>query len=154
MKKHRLTLAALLSIAPSTITAATPSHAYAAFDLTKAEINDVIAAADASCPKKSDDVGSVWAAEPLCQAACRNTLVTRSEAQLNTAYKRAREQLSKSEQKAVAARQAAWLRQRYVECSRERNANLGGALRNVYLADCKLLELQRRTHWIARRTDI
>jgi uncharacterized protein YecT (DUF1311 family) len=152
MKKYCFILTTLMTIASSTIISAMPQLAYADFNLNKTEINGVIDAANASCPKKSDDVGSVWAAEPRYQAACRNKLVIRSEDQLNTAYKRALAQIARSEQSAFRTEQGVWINQRYEECRRERNANLGGALRNVYFADCKLFELKRRMLWIARHT--
>jgi uncharacterized protein YecT (DUF1311 family) len=150
MKIRPLLFAALMAVAPSALMA-TPPVGYGDFDLTKAEINEVIDATNASCQKKSDDTSSVWAAEPRYQAACRNKLVAGSETKMNTAYKRALAQIAKSEQSAFRTEQGVWIKQRYEECRRDRNANLGGALRNVVFADCQLVELKRRRLWIGQR---
>ena len=152
MKNSYFILTALIAISSAPLMAAMKQPAYVDFALTEAEIGEVIDATDISCAKKSDDVGSVWAAVPRYQTACRNKLVTGSEARMNTAYKRTLAMLSKSGQSALRADQGVWKKVRYEECRRERNANLGGALRNVLLADCQLFELKRRTLWIERRT--
>jgi uncharacterized protein YecT (DUF1311 family) len=156
MEKSHLILTALLTIAPSTLMAAMPQLAYADFDLTKAEIGEVTDVANKSCPKKSDpekseDYGSVWAAEPVYQTGCRNKLVRGREKQTNAVYKRALAQLSKSEKNAFRADQAVWLKKRYEECRSERSENLGGAFRNVLFANCQFVENIRRTFWIERR---
>ena len=150
MRKSSLILSALIAIAPASLLAAMPQHFYADFELTKTELDEVIAATEASCPRKSKDAGSVWASEPRYQTLCRNKLVAGSEAQMNAANKRALTLLSKSEHSAFRAQQAVWVKTRYMECHRDRNLNLGGALRNVVFADCQLVELKRRTLWIAR----
>lgn len=149
MKKSHLILAALMAAPPSTLMAVMPQIAYADFQLTKSEIGEVIDATEASCPRKSDDVGSVWASEPRYQTVCRNKLIAGNEAKMSAAYKHTLALLSRSEQSTLRAQQAVWVKTRYQECRRERNANLGGALRNVVFADCQLLELKRRTLWIA-----
>ena len=150
MKKFHLILAALMAAAPASLLAAMPQHFYADFALNEAEMAEVIAATEASCPRKSEDTGSVWASEPRYQTVCRNKLVAGSEAKMSAAYKRALALLSRSEQSTLRAQQAVWVKTRYQECRRERNSNLGGAFRNAVFADCQLLELKRRTLWIAR----
>jgi uncharacterized protein YecT (DUF1311 family) len=155
MKKFHLILAALLAIVPSTLIAA-PAPVYGDFVMTKVEIGEVIDVANKSCPKKSgpeksEDYGSVWAAEPVYQTGCRNKLVRGSEKQTNAVYKRALAPLSKSEKKTFRADQAVWLKNRYEECRSERNENLGGAFRNALFADCQFVENIRRTFWIERR---
>lgn len=150
MRKSTLILSALIAIAPASLLAAMPQHFYADFELKKAEMDEVIAATEASCPRKSEDTGAVWASEPRYQEACRNKLVSSSEAKMSAAYKRALAPLSKSEHSAFRAQQAVWVKTRYMECRRDRNLNLGGALRNVVFADCQLLELKRRTLWMRR----
>ena len=155
MKNSYFLLAALLAIAPSTLMA-TPPLVYGDFGLTKAEIGEVIDVANKGCPKKSDhekseDYGSVWAAEPVYQTGCRHKLVRGSEKQTNAVYKRALALLSKSEKRAFRADQAVWVKKRYEECRSERNENLGGAFRNVVFADCQFVENIRRTFWIERQ---
>lgn len=155
MKKSHFILAALIAISPASLMAA-PPQVYGDFVLTKAEIGEVIDIADKGCPKKSDpekseDYGSVWAAEPVYQTGCRNKLVRGSEKQTNAVYKTALALLSKSEKNALRADQAVWVKKRYEECRSERNQNLGGAFRNVLFADCQFIENIRRTFWIERR---
>jgi hypothetical protein len=94
MKESHLLLATLVAIAPSALMA-TPPLAYGDFDLTKAEISKVIDAANAKCPKKSDDAGSIMAKEPLYQTKCRAKQAARSEERLKAAYGRTMPRLSK-----------------------------------------------------------
>jgi uncharacterized protein len=147
MKTPPLLLAALIAFAPSALLA-TPTLGYGDFDLTKAQINEVIDATNASCPKKSDDTSSIWAAEPLYQAGCRYQQTVRSEARLNAAYKRTMPLLSKEARNTLRTEQRLWVKSRYAKCERDRNSNLGGALKNVLFYDCQLFELKRRTLWI------
>jgi uncharacterized protein YecT (DUF1311 family) len=155
MKKTYFILTALIAITPSTLMATTP-RVYSDFELTKEQISEVNDVANKGCPKKSgpeksQDYGSVWAAEPVYQTGCRNKLVRGSEKQTNAVYQGALALLSKSEKNAFRAEQAVWMKKRYKECRRDRNENLGGAFRNVLFADCQFVENIRRTFWIERR---
>jgi uncharacterized protein YecT (DUF1311 family) len=151
MKTPLFVLAALMAVAPSALMA-TRTLGYGDFDLTKAEINEVIDATNASCPKKSDDTGSIWAAEARYQAGCRYKQTVRSEARLNAAYKRTIPLLSNDARNTLRAEQRLWIRTRYAKCERDRHNNLGGAMKNVLFHDCQLFELKRRTLWIEMPT--
>ncbi len=142
---------AILLLTPAALMAA-PPQGYGDFQLTKAEINEVINTTNISCPKKSDNAGSIWAAEPRYQAGCRYKQTVSSEARLNAAYKRTMPLLSKEARNALRVEQRLWIRNRYAECERDRSNNLGGALKNVLFYDCQLFELKRRTLWIEMPT--
>jgi uncharacterized protein YecT (DUF1311 family) len=145
-KSHRL-LAALMAVVPSALMA-TPPLGYGDFDLTKAEVNEVIRAANARCPQKSDDYSSTMAKEPLYQAESRSKLVVRSEARLNAAFKRTLSRASKEVRNNLRVEQRLWIKNRYDNCERDKDENLGGARKNVLFHDCQLFEIKRRTLWI------
>jgi uncharacterized protein YecT (DUF1311 family) len=146
-KSHRL-LAALMAVAPSALMA-TPPLGYGDFTLTKAEVAEIIRVTDVRCPKKSEDNSAIWANEPLYQAQCRSKLTKRSEARLKAAYKRTMARSSKEAQDTLRTEQRLWIETRYDQCARDRDENIGGALKNVMFYDCQLFELKRRTLWIA-----
>jgi uncharacterized protein YecT (DUF1311 family) len=160
MSKFRILLAAFVTLVPSTLLATeTPSDAgsvavstdhfaYINYILSKDDVTNILRSIDASCPKKSDDVGSIMAAEPRYQTACRNKQVVKIEKRLNAGYKAAKRDLSQQARNKYEAEYLGWIETRYNNCQRDRDENLGGALKNVLFADCKLVELKRRTAWL------
>jgi uncharacterized protein YecT (DUF1311 family) len=160
MSKFSILLTALVLFVPSTllateapsdtgsVAASTDHFAYINYVLSKDDVANILRSIDASCPKKSDDGGSTMAAEPRYQTACRNKQVVKFEKRLNAGYKGARRDLSQQARNKYEAEYLGWARTRYDTCQRDRDENLGGALKNVLFADCKLVELKRRTAWL------
>jgi uncharacterized protein YecT (DUF1311 family) len=146
MLKLRLTVAALIALAPAGLMAA-PQLVYEGFELTHAQIDEVIRAADAQCPQKSDDYSSTLAKEPLYQAACRAKLVARSEANFKAVYKRTMANRPEEFNPPLRTAKRAWMKTRYDDCARDRDDNLGGARKNVLFHDCQLFEIKRFMLW-------
>jgi uncharacterized protein YecT (DUF1311 family) len=160
MSKFNIVLAAFVTLVPSTLLATeAPSDngsvavsadhfAYINYILSKDDVANIIRSNDASCPQKSGDGGSTMAAEPRYQIACRNKQVVKIEKQLSAGYKAAKRDLSQQARNQYEAEYLGWARTRYNNCQRDRDENLGGALKNVVFANCKLVELKRRTSWL------
>jgi uncharacterized protein YecT (DUF1311 family) len=146
------------ALAPSTLVAQTPvinapvgdsrtEFEYSKFALSKNDETEIMRSVDASCPKQSDDDGSVLSAEPRYQTACRNKQVAQIQKRLDRAYKSAMRDLSQKVKGEYRAEYLGWVKTRYAACQRDRKENLGGALKNVVFSNCQLLELKRRTKW-------
>jgi uncharacterized protein YecT (DUF1311 family) len=160
MAKFSVALAAVMTFVPSMLMAtsapndngsvavSTDHFAYINYILSNDDVANIIRSIDASCPQKSGDAGSTLAAEPRYQTACRNKQVVKIEKQLNAGYKAAMRDLSQQAKKQYEAEYLGWTKTRYNDCRRDRDENLGGALKNVVFADCKLVELKRRTSWL------
>jgi uncharacterized protein YecT (DUF1311 family) len=146
VKKSRLLLAALMAFAPAGLMA-TPQLGYSDFDLSEAQIAEVISTTDAQCPQKSDDYSSILAKEPLYQSACRAKLVARSEANFKAVYKRTLANRPQEFNDTLHAEKRAWMKNRYDHCARDRDDNLGGARKNVLFRDCQLFEIKRFMLW-------
>jgi uncharacterized protein YecT (DUF1311 family) len=160
MSKFTTQIVTLLALVPSTVLATQASSdnlpvavsaadfAYDKFTLSENEVTKIMRSIDASCPQKSDDSGSTMSAEPRHQTACRNKQVVRIEKRLNSGYKAAMRDLSEQARNEYRAEYLGWVKTRYDNCRRDRDDNLGGALKNVVFANCKLVELKRRTSWL------
>jgi uncharacterized protein YecT (DUF1311 family) len=160
MAKFSIVLAAFVTLVPSillaaeapgdtgSVAASTDHFAYINYILSKDDVANIIRSIDASCPQKSDNVGSTMAAEPRYQTACRNKQVVKIEKRLSAGYKAAKRDLSQQARNQYEAEYLGWARTRYNNCQRDRDENLGGALKNVVFANCKLVELKRRTSWL------
>jgi uncharacterized protein YecT (DUF1311 family) len=160
MSKYTLPAVAFLALVPSTVLAmhmpsdngsaavSTGHFAYGNYILGEDDVAKIIRSIDASCPQKSDDSGSTISAEPRYQTACRNKQVVRIEKRLNAGYKAARRDLSAQAKSQHSAEYLGWVKTRYDNCRRDRDENLGGALKNVVFANCQLVELKRRTSWL------
>jgi uncharacterized protein YecT (DUF1311 family) len=148
--KSGILIAALMAFAPSALMATLPLN-YSDFNLSDAEVTEVIRATNAQCPQKSDDYSSTMAKEPLYQTKCRSKQAVRSEARLTSAYKRKVARLSKPAKITLRIDQRDWIKTRFDNCELDRNENLGGARKNVLFYDCHLFELKRRSLWIQRQ---
>jgi uncharacterized protein YecT (DUF1311 family) len=160
MPKFSISIAAFMTLLPGTLLAAeapsdngsvavsTDHFAYINYILSKEDVTNIIRSIDASCPKKSDDVGSIFSAEARYQTACRNKQVVKIEKRLNAGYKAAMRDLAQPGKNQYEAEYLGWASSRYNNCRRDRDENLGGALKNVVFANCKLVELKRRTAWL------
>jgi uncharacterized protein YecT (DUF1311 family) len=160
MTKFSISIATFMTLVPgvllaaeapsnnSSVAASTDHFAYINYVLSKDDVAIILRSVDARCPKKSDNVGSIWAAEPRYQTACRNKQVVKIEKQLNANYKAAKRDLSQQARNQYEAEYLEWAKIRYNNCRRDRDENLGGAMKNVVLANCKLVELNRRTAWL------
>jgi uncharacterized protein YecT (DUF1311 family) len=160
MSKFSILLTAFATLLPGTllateapsdtgsVAASTDHFAYINYVLSEDDVAKIIRSIDARCPKKSDDVGSIMATEPRYQTACRNKQVVKIEKRLNAGYKAAKRDLSQQARNKYEAEYLGWIETRYNNCQRDRDENLGGALKNVLFADCKLVELKRRTAWL------
>jgi uncharacterized protein YecT (DUF1311 family) len=130
------------------VAVSTGHFSYGNYVLGEDDVANIIRSIDASCPQKSDDSGSTMSAEPRYQTACRNKQVVRIEKRLNAGYKAARRDLSAQAKSQYSAEYLGWVKTRYDNCRRDRNENLGGAMKNVVFANCQLVELKRRTSWL------
>jgi uncharacterized protein YecT (DUF1311 family) len=160
MAKFSIAIAAVVTFVPSMLMAtgapndngsvavSTDHFAYINYILSKDDVANIIRSIDASCPQKSGDGGSTLAAEPRYQTACRNKQVVKIEKRLNAGYKASMRDLSQQGKNQYEAEYLGWTKTRYNNCRRDRDENLGGALKNVVFANCKLVELKRRTSWL------
>jgi uncharacterized protein YecT (DUF1311 family) len=160
VSKFTLPVVAFLALVPVTLLAmqapsddgsvavSTGHFSYGNYVLGEDDVANIIRSIDASCPQKSDDSGSTMSAEPRYQTACRNKQVVRIEKRLNAGYKAARRDLSAQAKSQYSAEYLGWVKTRYDNCRRDRNENLGGAMKNVVFANCQLVELKRRTSWL------
>ncbi len=120
---------------------------YSNFTLSERERAVIARNLDSSCPRKSDDAGSIGAAEPRYQTACKGKLVRSLEKLDKRSFKLVRRDLSVQARKDYDAEYLAWVSARYTACARDRSENLGGALKNNLFAACQYFELQRRLKW-------
>jgi uncharacterized protein YecT (DUF1311 family) len=160
LHKFSVSIALLLALAPCSLLAteaptdngwvgvSTDHFAYINYVLSEDDAAKIIRSIDARCPQKSGDSGSIVAAEPRYQTACRNKQVVKIEKRLNAGYKAAMRDLAQPGKNKYEAEYLGWVAARYSNCQRDRDANLGGALKNVVFANCKLVELNRRTSWL------
>jgi uncharacterized protein YecT (DUF1311 family) len=126
----------------------TDHFAYINYVLSEDDVANITRSIDASCPQKLGGSGSTLAAEPRYQTACRNKQVVKIEKRLNAGYKAAKRDPSQQARNKYEAEYLGWIETRYNNCQRDRDENLGGALKNVLFADCKLVELKRRAAWL------
>jgi uncharacterized protein YecT (DUF1311 family) len=160
VQKFSIWIAAFVTLVPSTLMATeapnntgsvainTDHFAYINYVLSEDDVANITRSIDASCPQKSGGSGSTLAAEPRYQTACRNKQVVKIEKRLNAGYKAAKRDLSQQAKNQYEAEYLGWIEIRYNNCRRDRDENLGGALKNVVFANCKLVELRRRTAWL------
>jgi uncharacterized protein YecT (DUF1311 family) len=160
MSKFSLSIAAFATLVPSmlmaagapsdhgSVAASTDHFAYTNYILSEDDEANIIRSVEARCPQKSGDGGSTLAAEPRYQTACRNKQVVKIEKRLNARHKSARRDLSQQGKSQYDAKYLGWVETRYNNCRRDRDKNLGGALKNVVFANCKLVELKRYESWL------
>lgn len=121
--------------------------AYSGFVLGSADEAAIMSTIAASCPKKSDDSGSIMSAEARYQTACLGKQVKRLEKRHERDYQGSKRDLSAQAQQDFSMQYLGWVKTRYAECETDRNENLGGAMKNALFASCKLFELKRRAKW-------
>jgi uncharacterized protein YecT (DUF1311 family) len=159
MPKSKLSLIAFLALVPGTGMAAqapidnravgvsAAEFAYSNFVLSENDTSAIMSAIVASCPKKSDDVGSIFAAEARYQTACLGKQVTRLEKRHKRDYHSSKSDLSDQAKRNYSAEYLGWTKTRYTECAFERSENLGGAMKNAVYNSCRLFELKRWAKW-------
>jgi uncharacterized protein YecT (DUF1311 family) len=159
MPKLAIPVAVFLTLVPGTLFAMSPpsderavgvsetDFAYRNFVLSKDDTAAIMDAIVASCPKKSDDVGSIMSAEARYQTACLGKQVARLESRHKKDYNSSKSDLSEQAKKDYSAEYLRWVKTRYADCEFERNENLGGAMKNALFNSCRLFELKRRAKW-------
>jgi uncharacterized protein YecT (DUF1311 family) len=158
MSKLTIPLITLLALLPSTLTAQTPPEsatraisaaefAYSNYVLSEKDTSAIMDKIVASCPTKSDDVGSIFAAEARYQTACLGKQVARLEKRHKKDYVGSKSDLSEQAQRDFSVEYLGWVKTRYADCDHDRSENLGGAMKNAIYNSCRLFELKRRAKW-------
>jgi uncharacterized protein YecT (DUF1311 family) len=159
MPKLAIPVVAFLALVPATLLAmqapsddravgvSAAEFAYSNFILSEKDTAAIMDTIVASCPKKSDDVGSIMSAEARYQTACLGKQVARLEKRHKEDYNSSKSDLSEQAKKDYSAQYLGWVKTRYADCELERNENLGGAMKNALFNSCRLFELKRRAKW-------
>jgi uncharacterized protein YecT (DUF1311 family) len=121
--------------------------AYNNFILSENDTASIMSKIIASCPKKSDDAGSIFSAEARYQTACLGKQVARLEKRHKNDHNSAESDLSEQAKREYNAEYLGWVKTRYSDCKFERSENLGGAMKNAVYNSCRLFELKRRAKW-------
>ncbi len=121
--------------------------AYTNFVLSKDDGAEITSTIAATCPKKSDDSGSIFSAEARKKTACLRKQVVSLEKRHKRDYDSAKSDLSEQTRKEYDAEYLSWVKTRYANCQADRSENPGSAMTNAAFASCQLYELKRRAKW-------